>query len=376
MMFSITTLIRATLFLIIVLAQAAQNVSLPMALGGNDDMTVVLIYTALIAFVFFTLFDTALDLVCHVAGVSMDERHIPLNEPMLMLVSMCIASNGLGVVFGAAPNRTPLTLQMAILMVANLMTARLKIAVFGIKGFPVLSLNRFNRNYYAAWVLYGLSFLFVLIDRLAIAKTNDGSLSPLCLLFVGGILTGVMTNVMQDKLLHPLQEASRKQSNLVHFKQAVSLLRRQCTWLFVFTWVSPLVALIPGADQSGVLNATTFEQTFADFLPFTSLYMNIFNFAFVVVFVASVFLNRIDSALTNTASTVSGVVAIGAGWLPTIGIQVVGYSPNVPLTVAAMSMCLIGIIPSVNYSKALQEATSCDRIEMPSEEDALINVRV
>jgi hypothetical protein len=349
--------IRAFLFVAVVTGQCMQNVSLPLALSEGVSMSVVLLYASLMYYIFFSLADIVMDVACHVYAVPQKHRHTQVNDAQLVSVGFMSALNGIGVVFGAAPTRTPLTLQMAIMMVANLLAGRFKIFSYKLgAALPWFGRTEFHKAFWAAWACYILAFGCLLVDKVAIAQVDDGSsLNGFCLFFVVGSLFAMMYNVRQDYVMADVDLSGVRP--LASLKQSVSLLRRQLGWMFMFLWLGVLIAMIPGADQN-TLTRKSFEESWAKFLPFGNTYMNLFNLGYLITFLGGVFLNKIDSSLTLTASNMSAICAIGFGWAPSIGMTVVGYSPNVPLTIAAIVLALLGLYPSEKYSAVLREHTA------------------
>ena len=351
---------RWVLFALATIGQTTENVTLPLAVNQDVAMCVVLLYTGFTYMCFFTLLDSLLEPIAQILKIPIGRRHMKVHDAHLVLASLGVSLSGVGAVFGGAPDRTPLTLQMAMFMISNLCAARFKIWALRIKGIPWFgSLNpkkwgRFQKNYWIAFVLYMGAFSCVMIDRLFVANVN-GSLSPYCLFFALCTFMNMFLNVQEEKAMQGCEENQVGASLFEYFKQYVSMLRRLTTWIFIFNWISIIVSLL-GADKQKI-SRESFEKTWSLFLPLGNLYMDLFNTGYIIVFLSTAFLNKIDASLTATSSNVATVISVLAGFLPTIGKEAVGYSPNPYLTVAAVIFAAIGIYPSEQYSKVLREAT-------------------
>jgi len=132
------------------------------------------------------------------------------------------------------------------------------------------------------------------------------------------------------------------------------LLRRQITWLFIFSWLAVGLSNVPSFDQNGFTKAT-FYQSWADFLSFGNLYMNLFNLGYLISFLTSVFMNKYDSSFNMLTSNISAVLSLWTGWVPSIRDQTVGFTFSIPLTVIAMVLSCIAVYPSFKYSIKMKE---------------------
>lgn len=344
---------RWVLFGGVAIGQTMENVMLPLAVNQDVSMCVVLLFCSFFYMLFFTLLDSLMEPVAHVMGIPPGRRHLKVHDPNLILVSLGVSFAGVGAVFGASPERTPLPLQMAMFMISNLCAARFKIWALGIKGIPWFGMGTFQVNYWIAAALYVSSFLCVVIDRVFVADVQ-GKLSPYCLFFAVSVFMNMFLNVQMEKAMQGSEENLVGATYFEYFKQYISMLRRMLTWMFLFCWIGVLFSLM-GFDSHPV-SRDTFEGTWATFLPLGNLYMNLFNTGYIIVFLTSAFLNKMDASLTATASNVATVISVLAGFLPTIGKEAVGYAPNPYLTIAAVVFAAIGLYPSEKYSKVLRDS--------------------
>jgi len=328
--------LRGIIFLLNIVGQTIQNICLPLALSGDDDMSVVFVYTTFIYFCFFSILDVLLDLFY--------KCDVRVSQKQLVLVSFHNTLNGLGAVFGGSSSRTPLTLQMSGSLLVNLMSPFYKMWVFGI-NFQ----SSFSRQwiwYGAACALYVISFVLTLIDK--IKHGSSGGLSPYALLFFGGIFFGMTYNVHQDRMMEHIHFEDLPLGQV--FKVAVHVLRKQLTWLFILSWFSVILAMIPTVDQSGPPTRDIFLNSWGHFLPFGNIYMDLFNIGYIVSFVTSIFMNKYDSSFNMMTSNISAVLSLWTGWVPSISMDTVGFVPNIPMTVTAMALSLAAIYPSYKYS--------------------------
>ena len=131
--------------------------------------------------------------------------------------------------------------------------------------------------------------------------------------------------------------------------------------LFLFSWIGALLAFIPGFDQAGQLNSEIFLSTWAAFLPFTNLGMNI-NVA------SYLYMNKYDSSFNMLTSNISAVLVLWTGWVPAMMENTVGFVPSVPLTTLAMIASVLAIYPSYKYSlhmRAIKEEEAVGLIQKP-----------
>ena len=91
------------------------------------------------------------------------------------------------------------------------------------------------------------------------------------------------------------------------------------------------------------------------FLPFSNTYMNLFNIGYLINFMSSVFLNHFDSSFNMLTSNISAVSSLWTGWMPSIRDNTVGFFPSIPLTLVAIILSFIAVVPSYKYSLGLRE---------------------
>jgi hypothetical protein len=99
-------------FLLNVIGQATQNLCLPLALSGGDDMGAVFVYTAFIYFIFFAVLDVLFDVFMPQLAAFHSHEKIVSQARTWCWIGFQNALNGLGAIFGGSSDRTPLTLQM------------------------------------------------------------------------------------------------------------------------------------------------------------------------------------------------------------------------------------------------------------------------
>lgn len=340
-----TTLAYLAIFTLNVVGQAMQNIFLPLALSSGGDMAVILIYTGFVYCLFFSILDVILE-------IFVPHQNLVIHQPTLMNVGFQNACNGIGAIFGGSSTRTPLTLQMSSGLVVNLVSPFYKLWANDHPLSEFMKISAKARwHFVAACVLYIAAFILVLVDKLH--NEQSGSLSPFCLLFIAGIVFGVTYNVHQDKMMTKVN--FHEVSVMVSFKIAVQILRQQLTWLFMFTWLSLLLAYIPSFDQAGVPTRAVFEKSWAEFLPFGNVYMNMFNLGYLINFVTSVFMNKFDSSFNMLTSNISAVSSLWTGWMPSIRNETVGFYPSVPLTTLAILLSVVAVVPSYLYSIGFKE---------------------
>jgi len=171
--------------------------------------------------------------------------------------------------------------------------------------------------------------------------------------FLGGFFFGVTYNVHQDKLVAhiPFESFGLLQS----FKTAVHILRQQATIVFIFSWFAIILTLIPTFDQAGTPTRAKFLNSWADFLPFGNLWMDLFNLGFIITFVSNIFMNKYDSSFNMMTSNISAILALWTGWVPAISDDTVGFVPTVWMTVAAMILASVAVFPTYKYSLYMKE---------------------
>jgi len=347
--------------LLTIVGQSMQNICLPLALSGGDDMGVVLCYTTFVYFVFFTLLDVILDAVVprleHVSQ-NMSHRH-------LAVVGLMNALNGVGAIFGGSSDRTPLTLQMSFFLFSTLFAPWYKLLrhTIGSKGktslcdVPRLLGFRGWAAYAGCAVCYLVATALVLSDK--IENTGSGKLNAYCIFFLAGTFFATTYNVEQDIVmddtstvaLHTAHAISHENlTPLQFFKRDVQVLRRQLTWLFIFGWIGVLLSLI-GAGQGGALNYDRFVGSWGSFITFNNKWMNLFNLGYILTFIGNIYVNRFDSSFTMIIANVSAVSSMWPGWVPSISMQTVGFSPNVPKTVISMILSIVAVGPSWVFSQ-------------------------
>eukprot|EP00047_Mylnosiga_fluctuans_P004860 m.236949 g.236949 ORF g.236949 m.236949 type:complete len:372 (-) comp13061_c0_seq1:43-1158(-) len=329
-----------------IVGQAMQNISLPLALSNGDDMSVVLIYTGFVYFCFFSILDVVLDVFCsrHV------DFNVPYAEPQLVNVALQNALNGIGAIFGGSAERLPLTLQMSSSLLANLASPFYKLLVYGIPLRRFFALPMMWKWYTVAALLYFLTFILTLVDK--VRNVDSGEISGFGLFFVAGAVFGMTYNVHQDKLMRNIDYHAM--GYLESLKICTSILRKQLTWLFIFTWLSVLLSMIPKVNQSGTFSSAVFLQSWSDFITFQNVYMNLFNLGYIICFVTSVFLNKFDSSFNMLTSNVSAVLSLWTGWMPSIRLETVGFYPSLSYTIPAILCSCAAIVPSYIYSKQMK----------------------
>jgi len=166
--------------------------------------------------------------------------------------------------------------------------------------------------------------------------------------FLEEFFFGMTYNVYQDRMMEHIHFEDLPIGQV--FKIAVHVLRKQLTWLFILSWLSVLLAMIPTVDQSGVPTRAKFLSSWGDFLPFGNIYMDLFNIGYIVSFVTSIYMNKYDSSFNMMTSNISAVLSLWTGWVPAISMNTVGFVPNIPMTVTAMALSLAAIYPSYKYS--------------------------
>jgi len=332
--------LRITIFIFNIIGQSMQNICLPLALSGDDDMSVVLVYASFIYFCFFSILDVLFDVL--------SQEKVEIDQKTLVNVSFQNALNGLGAIFGGSSTRTPLTLQMSSMLLLNLLSPFYKMWVFGISFKNIL--NKALIWYGFACILYLVAFLLTLVDK--IQNVSSGKLSPFALFFVGGVIFGMTYNVHQDKMM--IHIPFSKMTLLRSFRIAVAILRKQLTWMFLFLWLSVAISFIPTLDAAGIPTRDKFEKSWADFLPFGNLYMDLFNLGYIISFVTSIFMNHYDSSFNMLTTNISAVLSLWTGWVPAISMATVGFVPNVPMTVVAIILSGFAVYPSYKYSLFLR----------------------
>lgn len=123
-------------------------------------------------FIFFSIIDVCLD--------PFVKTTVPLPEGMIAFTALQNAFNGVGVIFGASSTRTPLTMQSSAGLLVNMLSPFYKLWLFDV---PFKSFTQY-RWYLVACALYTASFILTVVDKLR--HHASGSLSPYCLLYIGG----------------------------------------------------------------------------------------------------------------------------------------------------------------------------------------------
>jgi hypothetical protein len=349
----------AVAVLLAIAGQAVQNISLPLALYGNEDMGVFLVYTAFVFFVFFSILDVILDVLTekddHIS-LHMSHRH-------MAVVGLENALNGVGAIFGGSSSRTPLTLQMSFVLFVMQMGPWYKLVrTFGGRAFGGWvkfrdGISRQGLLYYGiACSAYVASVALVVQDK--VANQGSGSLNAFFLFFLFGAFMGMAYNVEQDIVmgrtqtleLHTGVPIGHTLSFLQYMKRDVCVLRRQLTWVFIFSWIGVLLSFA-GASQGGALTHDRFIESWSAFIGFGDMYMNLFNLGFIITFFTNIYVNRYDSAFTVIISNVAAVSSMWTGWIPSISAQTVGFSPSIWKTVTAMVLSGAAIYPSYKFSE-------------------------
>jgi len=353
--------VAATLMLV---GQATQNISLPLALSDDIDMSVFLVYTAFMYFIFFTVADILMELALSVLNVPLHVTDV--SHKKLAVTGLHFACNGIGAVFGGSSTRTPLPVQMIFALISTLfapMYKSLRLRIHPRSIYEALT-KRERWSYALVWTLYLVAMILVVVNK--VQNTGAGSGNAFMLFFIVGTIAGMTYNVeqdicMKDATTEKLQSgvatrATHQDLNLLLFaKRDMELLRRMNAWLFLFSWISVILSLV-GASQGGPLTTEKFLHSWGKLLSFGNVWMDIFNLGQIVTLLAGIYLNRFDSVFTNIIGNVSSVSAMWTGWVPAIAMQTVGFSPSVPMTVIAMILSLVAIVPSVTFGKAFHRA--------------------
>ena len=346
-----------TIFVLNIVGQATQNICLPLALSSGADMAVVLPYMCMMYFIVFSLVEPVLDLFTPRPSLLINSRRV-------MNTGFQNALNGIGAIFGGSASRTPLPLQMSGSLVINLLAPVYKM---WLAGHSLLHIPR-SRAYALAALLYIVSFTLLIVDK---ASKTSSSINGYCILFFIGAWFGCTYNVHQEELMED-GPAINTLTALESFRIAVHVLRPQLTWLFIFSWAAVLLAYIPGFDQTP-LTYDSFVQSWALFLPFGNLYMNLFNLGYITCFITGVFMNKFDSAFNMITSNISAVTVLWTGWMPSIAMQTVGFVPSIPLTIIAMLLSAIAIKPAYEFSiqlKTVMDDLKADAIATKKEQNA------
>lgn len=330
------------IFVLNVTGQATQNICLPLALSSGADMAVVLPYMCFMYFIVFSLAEPVLDLFA-------PRPAFVVRPGRVTMTGFQNALNGVGTIFGGSADRTPLPLQMSGSLIINLLAPAYKMWLYGhsLRKLP------WSRSYAIAALLYVVSFVLLIVDK---ASKTSSSINGFCILFFIGAWFGCTYNVHQEQLMDdgpPMASLTFVES----LRLSVHVLRPQLTWLFIFSWLAALLALIPGFDQA-TLTSDSFLQSWGLFLPFGNVYMNLFNLGYVVCFVTGIFMNKFDSAFNMITSNISAVTVLWTGWVPSIAMQTVGFVPSVPLTVVAMLLSAVAVVPAYRYSIELKAVMS------------------
>lgn len=99
----------------------------------------------------------------------------------------------------------------------------------------------------------------------------------------------------------------------------------------------------------------------SQFLPFGNSDMNMFNLGYLISFTTSVFMNKFDSSFNMLTSNISAVSSLWTGWMPSIRQNTVGFFPSIPLTVIAIFLSFVAVVPSYLYSMGLRELFASPR---------------
>lgn len=361
--------------------QTMQNIAVPMFLSDTtDDMGIMLAYTTLIYFLFFTFLDLFL-------GFFTPRKHqiaLDMDHKLIAVIGLQNALGGIGILFGGSPDRTPLPLQMSFFLLCNQLAPLYK--VLRRYGFhpsrwrAVLTGTgkRGGLALLAATTAYLIAMILVLQDNLSRNEGDSKTISPYCLFFIGGTMCIMMYNVDQDIVMAGsrtinIQTGEAKSheqlSFLTHFRRDVTTLRYQCAWLCVAGWIGPLVSVL-GGSESGDLTQEIFNRSWANLLPFSNVWINVLNGAYIVTFLGNIYINRFDSAFTMIVCNVSAVSAMWTGWVPSLMLRTVGFSPNYGKTISAMILSLAAILPSWEFSKCFRQGLAQGDAEKRSEEVA------
>ncbi len=345
--------------------QTMQNIAVPMFLSQTtDDMGIMLAYTTFIYFMFFTFLDLFL-------GFVTPRKHqitLDIDHKLLAVIGLQNALGGTGILFGGSPDRTPLPLQMSFFLLCNQLAPVYKILRrYGFHPSRWMAVIRGTGKkggiaLLIATLAYVIAMALVLQDNLSHNEDSSRSLTPYCLFFIGGTMCIMMYNVDQDMVMSNSRTLSVQSGEAMshdqlhfftHFRRDVTTLRFQCAWLCVFGWIGPLVSVM-GGSESGELTQEVFNRSWANLLPFSNVWINVLNGAYIVTFIGNIYINRFDSAFTMIVCNVSAVSAMWTGWVPTLMPRTVGFSPNYGKTISAMVLSLAAIFPSWEYGATQQ----------------------
>jgi hypothetical protein len=332
------------IFVLNVLGQALQNIMLPIFLSSSKNLSsVFLIYCCFIYFMAFSILDVLLDFIFQSRGQLV---HPQLSEALFCLAGFGNALNGVGAMFGGSAKRLPLTLQMAFTMFFNLISPFMKLKAFQLPTRKFW----FNRHLWMAGSLFVLSAVLVTVDK--VKSGGAGSFNAFGLMFIFGALAGVFYNIVQERFMVPLDFV--KMDLVEGFRVSVKILRKQLTWLFIFSWLSVPLALIPNMEEHG-FSRLSFETSWGDLLPFGNVYMNMFNLGYIICFVTGIFMNHYDSSFNILTSNISSILSLWTGWVPSLMLVTVGFVPSVGLTIPAIILSIIAIYPSYRYSLTMRD---------------------
>jgi hypothetical protein len=361
--------------------QTMQNIAVPMFLSETtDDMGIMLAYTTMIYFLFFTF----LDLFLGFFTPRKNQIALDMDHKLIAVIGLQNALGGIGILFGGSPDRTPLPLQMSFFLMCNQLAPIYKVLRrYGLhpsrwKAVLRGTGKRGGLALAAATGAYLIAMILVLQDNLSRNEGDSKTISAYCMFFIGGTMCIMMYNVDQDIVMSGsrtinIQTGEAKTheqlSFMTHFRRDVTTLRYQCAWLCAAGWIGPLVSVL-GGSESGELTQEVFNRSWANLLPFSNTWINVLNGAYIVTFLGNIYINRFDSAFTMIVCNVSAVSAMWTGWVPSLMLRTVGFSPNYGKTISAMILSLAAIFPSWEFSKCFRQGLAQGDIAKQSEETA------
>ena len=371
--------------------QSVQNVYLPIVLSEGFDFGPVMVYTAVFYFVFFSILDVIMDVAVFLLRPEVGD-HGPITElrsvtqPVrFVLLGLLFSLNGIGALFGGSPDRTPLTVQMAIALLISCAAPfyrTIRHRGFGEVRAVIHRLTWGARIcYLLCLVMYVTAAALVVSDQ--IAHLGNGTWSPFVMLFAAGIVCGLLFNAEQDLTfanstivgikwrrtpkeavqIVPLKKSTELPLVLL-FKREVTFVRSVTTWQFATSWIA--IGLSAAGWGGAPMSREGFYDAWAAFLPLGNRSMNLFNLGQITTLLACVYINRYTSALTLLVGNVAAVTAMFAGFSPSIQMQTVGFEPSIPKTVVAAILAFTAVFPSMLFSKAYRDAQDDEEIAAES----------
>lgn len=366
--------------------QSVQNIYLPIVLSSGNDMGVVMVFTAMFYFMTFTLLDVVMDLVVRLLkpAVMIENKStrvlelrwsVPQHE--MLAIGLLLSLNGIGALFGGSSTRTPLTVQMClVLLISGFTPVYRALRSGGVQRFKTVYgrlSSRARQSYVLCMTMYVCASGLVTSDQ--VSNLGGGNWSPFVLMFAGGIFCGLVFNAEQDVVMEKSPVLLRTSTSvatefialqqttslplLLLFKREIAFIRQFTTWQFFTSWIAVAVSFA-GGSQSGPLTKQSFERAWAEYLTLGSFHMNAFNFGQIATLLAAVYINRYTSTLTLLIGNVSAVVAMFSGFDSTIQLQTVGFRPSVWKTCVAAFLAIAAVVPSLFFSRSYHNAQESD----------------